>query len=302
MKQDPLNCGDYRFELDCEKNRTVISLNSKKFYLLEIDYHEFLIRAVDPGLEHQTRNCTSPPDYFNTSVPSTSTFDRALTAEYHYLKSTSGTAVTVKHHDRNIPIIYVNCLAPVNSSRYVETTFCGTPFSNSSQSHSYVIIGQNMSISDLAENCSVEMVAWASSHGLSGDNTSLSDIHAALTYGFELSWKPTFLCRECEDYCFAEGDGFICHRCKDSSGMNIYVPCSVHPFFVLTRLYGRIVMILIPPFRFLCGFIFLIALIVYKLRRRHLSMYQSIEDFLQMQSNLLPIKYSYSEIRKGKTR
>lgn len=27
-------------------------------------------------------------------------------------------------------------------------------------------------------------------------------------------------------------------------------------------------------------------------------MYQSIEDFLQVQSNLLPIKYSYSEIKK----
>ncbi|XP_016445096.2 rust resistance kinase Lr10-like [Nicotiana tabacum] len=157
-----------------------------------------------------------------------------------------------------------------------------------------------MSVSDLAENCSVEMVAWASARGLSGDNTSLSNIQAALAYGFEFSWKRTFLCRECEGYCFAEGDGFVCHRCKDNSGMNLHIPCSVHHFFVLiyTRLYGGIVIILIPPFRFLCGFIFLIALVVYKLRRRHLSEYQAIEDFLQIQGTLVPIKYSYSEIKK----
>ncbi|XP_060203826.1 rust resistance kinase Lr10-like [Lycium barbarum] len=51
-------------------------------------------------------------------------------------------------------------------------------------------------------------------------------------------------------------------------------------------------------FRFFCGFIFLIVLILYKWRRQHFSMYQSIEDFLQIQSNLLTIKYSYSEIKK----
>ncbi|XP_019244406.1 PREDICTED: rust resistance kinase Lr10-like [Nicotiana attenuata] len=54
----------------------------------------------------------------------------------------------------------------------------------------------------------------------------------------------------------------------------------------------------ILSFRFLCGFFFLIALVVYKLRRRHLSEYQAIEDFLQIQGTLVPIKYSYSEIKK----
>lgn len=45
-----------------------------------------------------------------------------------------------------------------------------TPFSNSLQSHSYIAIGRDMLISDLAENCSVEMMALASlSQGLSRD-------------------------------------------------------------------------------------------------------------------------------------
>lgn len=286
LKADPGNCGDSRYELDCQNKRTVISLNSRKYNVLEINYDTFLIRVIDPGLEHQSRNCTSFPNYFTTTYPDTSTF---------------GYGVSI------IPVIYVNCLATVNSSRYVETTFCRSQnqtsaTSNSSRSHSYVAIGQDMSISDLAESCSVEKVAWASARGLSGDNSSLSSIKGALSYGFELSWKRTFLCRECEasqGSCFAEGDGFTCsHRCYDDTGFDLPLPCSIHYYGVLTILYGGIVIVSILSFRLLFGLVFLTALIVYKWRRRHLSMYQSIEDFLQIQSNLLPIKYSYSEIKK----
>lgn len=212
LKADPQNCGDSRFQLDCQNNCTVISLESRKYNVLEINYDQFLIRAIDPGLVNQNTNCTSFPNYFTTNVPSTSPFD---------------------YFDPNIPIIYVNCLATADSLRYVKTTFCGsqnkTSFFNSSQSHSYVAIGEDMSITDLAENCSMEIVAWASARGLSGDNTTLSSIQDALSYGFELSWKRTFLCRECEasqGNCFAEGDGYSCdHRCYDDTGMNLPLPC-----------------------------------------------------------------------------
>ena len=43
-----------------------------------------------------------------------------------------------------------------------------------------------------------------------------------------------------------------------------------------------------------CVFIFLI----YKWRRRHLSVYDTVEQFLQSYNNLMPIRYSYSDIRK----
>lgn len=160
-----------------------------------------------------------------------------------------------------------------------------------------------MSILDLAEGCRVERVGWVSARGISGANTSLSSIKGALSYGFELSWKRTFLCRDCDaredNTCFADGDGYTCkHRCYDDTGFDLPLPCSIHYYGVLTILYGGIVIVSILLLRFLFGLVFLTALIVYKLRRRHLSMYQSIEDFLQTQSNLLPIKYSYSEIRK----
>ncbi|KAF4377996.1 hypothetical protein G4B88_004603, partial [Cannabis sativa] len=46
------------------------------------------------------------------------------------------------------------------------------------------------------------------------------------------------------------------------------------------------------------GISFVIGLVIYKWRRRHLSIYHSIEEFLQSQNNLVPIKYAYLDIKK----
>ena len=41
-----------------------------------------------------------------------------------------------------------------------------------------------------------------------------------------------------------------------------------------------------------------VALLIYKWRKRHLSTNDAIEEFLQSQNNFMPIRYSYSEIKK----
>jgi len=41
-----------------------------------------------------------------------------------------------------------------------------------------------------------------------------------------------------------------------------------------------------------------IVFLIYKWRRRHLSSYDAVEEFLQSHNNLMPIRYSYSEIKK----
>ncbi|PON38725.1 Tyrosine-protein kinase, partial [Parasponia andersonii] len=50
--------------------------------------------------------------------------------------------------------------------------------------------------------------------------------------------------------------------------------------------------------RTIIGLSFVIALIIYKWRRRHLSLYDGIEEFLQSHNNLMPIRYGYSEIKR----
>ncbi|RVW72296.1 Rust resistance kinase Lr10 [Vitis vinifera] len=46
------------------------------------------------------------------------------------------------------------------------------------------------------------------------------------------------------------------------------------------------------------GMLCLFAYLIYKFHRRHLSLDDSIEEFLRSQKNLQPIKYSYSDIKK----
>ena len=55
----------------------------------------------------------------------------------------------------------------------------------------------------------------------------------------------------------------------------------------------------IPYFivRYFGGMILFIVLLVYKWRRRHLSLYENIENYLEKNS-LIPIRYSYKEIKK----
>jgi hypothetical protein len=46
------------------------------------------------------------------------------------------------------------------------------------------------------------------------------------------------------------------------------------------------------------GTLCVVAFLIYKWRRRHLSMYDIVEEFLQSHNNLMPIRCSYFEIRK----
>ncbi|KAI9081732.1 hypothetical protein K1719_036280 [Acacia pycnantha] len=63
----------------------------------------------------------------------------------------------------------------------------------------------------------------------------------------------------------------------------------------LGRVIGRFVLPYIAM-RFLLGVIFLSILLIYTWRRRHLSIYEDIEDFIRLH-DLIPIKYLYKELK-----
>ncbi|KAF8035422.1 hypothetical protein BT93_C1450 [Corymbia citriodora subsp. variegata] len=50
--------------------------------------------------------------------------------------------------------------------------------------------------------------------------------------------------------------------------------------------------------KFIMGAPFVMIFLIYKYRRRHLAMDKNIEEFLQAHNNFLPIRYSYSNIKK----
>ncbi|RZC85748.1 hypothetical protein C5167_026417 [Papaver somniferum] len=62
------NCGDPSWELLCENDRTIVTVFSKRFYVLDIDSKANRIQLIDPGLEKD--NCSSMPQHSLPASPS----------------------------------------------------------------------------------------------------------------------------------------------------------------------------------------------------------------------------------------
>ncbi|XP_054820951.1 LEAF RUST 10 DISEASE-RESISTANCE LOCUS RECEPTOR-LIKE PROTEIN KINASE-like 2.7 [Prosopis cineraria] len=74
---------------------------------------------------------------------------------------------------------------------------------------------------------------------------------------------------------------------------------STHVAFDLGKITGRYVLpfTILIILRFLVGIFFLSILLIYTCRRRHLSGYENIEDFIRLHHNLHPLRYSYKDLK-----
>ncbi|CAA3008024.1 rust resistance kinase Lr10-like [Olea europaea subsp. europaea] len=73
---------------------------------------------------------------------------------------------------------------------------------------------------------------------------------------------------------------------------------SLHVRFAILQIYLFNLHLINLAMKILIGIPFVFGLLVYKLRTRHLSTFNAIENFLRSQNNLIPISYSYSDIKK----
>uniref|UniRef100_A0A0R0GHX5 Protein kinase domain-containing protein n=1 Tax=Glycine max TaxID=3847 RepID=A0A0R0GHX5_SOYBN len=290
LKGDPEVCGVNRYWLACENNVTVLYLYSGKYHVQAINYNNFTIRVVDPGV--QQPYCSSIPRYF--------------------LSPTNFSAIDEGH-------------AVIDNEKYVETDPC---IKWHSKGYIYAIAG-DLIAKDFEVGCEVKLVAPTSWRGLDTNNSSYTQMHRALLYGFELSWINF----ACGDQC-----GYFYSDCAfDASIQKLQCPCrnflggqlfqlqcakgtwsrlltSAEGLFEtingpnpeLEREIGAYDSIFIAfghyilPYlagKFLFGMTFFIVLLIYKWRKRHLSTYENIENYLE-QNNLMPIGYSYKEIKK----
>ncbi|KAL2556216.1 Protein kinase superfamily protein [Forsythia ovata] len=216
-------------------------------------------------------------------------------------------------YDWNTPIIYTSCEVPSKSPLYVDTSFCSKNISL--QKYSYFLVG-DVTVADVEDSCRIDTMVWISRDFPIVDNATFSEIQDGLAYGFVLTWYRVY-CKECEaskGYChysfnFNNNDGIL--------GCNYFSKCSIfHPSTIRLnhwclldilsdlRYYwrehswtlGKILGTILAA-RFFCGILFLFTLLAYKFKRRHLSMYDSIEEFLQSQNNLMPIRYTYRDLK-----
>ncbi|XP_004308549.1 PREDICTED: probable receptor-like protein kinase At1g67000-like [Fragaria vesca subsp. vesca] len=274
LKHDPETCGKAGFTLLCENNITVLDLPSLKYHVQAINYSSQTIRVVDPGF--QENNCSSVP------VNPPTKYDPFLGSSLYNVYYSSMNTVTER-------IYFLKCSERVNMYTYVDTAACtddtGTSSTGSSSSSmsqprtfGYLLV-DDITSGDVVEGCSLEWQTFITIDVNDYNHTDIKRTMNSLAYGFEVLYllEMPFTCG---------GPWSINYKC--------------FPHTVAGYRGGRdyITMGLLFLVKFIVGFPFVIAFLVYIWRRRHLSMYITIEDFLHEDNNFGPIRYSYSEIKR----
>ncbi|XP_073310147.1 rust resistance kinase Lr10-like [Primulina huaijiensis] len=328
LKDDPKYCGhpDRSYELSCENNTTAsLYIDHYKYHVRAINYRNYTIRLADPSIKNND-SCSFPTYspkweklvYFSRSYfyPSPPAYVVSIDI---YWKGELIESGMVR------PVTFLSCSFPPNDPLFIETSQCVSLSSNTSR-HTHIKAG-DMDLNDLSwDMCRIDLVVMTSLPFIAkNDLSALSKIHDSLVYGFELSWSVAFCECNAGESCGFDGINAACtstSRCKKSYrefGYDLYNRIfSRYPLQYQGRCYEghkpryyetlvRTIVILVYctglylVLRILMGLMgvpFLIGLIIYKFRRRHLSMFDLIEGFLQSDNNLMPIRYSYSDINK----
>ncbi|CAH9094555.1 unnamed protein product [Cuscuta epithymum] len=275
LSTDPEHCGDGNHTLFCENNNaTVLYLYSWKFNVRSINYTASTIRVSDVGVREG--DCSSFP---------ISSLSEVLVEKYD-------------PYDLGIlteTMVLVSCPVPLNSSHMFDTS----PFLTRGK-YSY-LASYFRTLSDLKDQCSIEnsvMVPFGS------DYKSYEEVHQGFVSGFDISWDtspysgapPSVYMCELHGW-FALGDDDDSCRKVDHRNVGGII---IEIWKTLKGSYLDIIYMigLLLATKAAIGAPFMIALLIYTWGRRHLSAYDKVEDFLKNHNNLMPIRYSYAEIKK----
>lgn len=178
LNTDHQNCGNKRFELSCEANSTtaVLYLSSGKYYVKSINYNNFTIRVVNAGVLKNN-------NYYPDPVYSLTT-DNFTRADSYYAISSQYISM------EPVPVIFVTCASPMNSTLFIETAPCLTY----SSKYSYFMVGSVTSF-DLGRSCEITQILLT----LPSSNKNMMSCEGIcdeIVHGFELSWF-TFGCGKC---------------------------------------------------------------------------------------------------------
>ncbi|KAL3714393.1 hypothetical protein ACJRO7_006337 [Eucalyptus globulus] len=298
LKSHQRGCGISKFELACEDNRTILNFLNGQYYVQFINYTGRQIRLVDNGLQRD--NCLSLPHH------SLSLYD------FHRVSTLDNPYSSLSY--KNISVI-VNCSKPVSSPFYIATDpFIEGSYSTNTSSNWNLYALVNPNVSDVRDFCTISSWTWASQDfgGGQAHNSSLNykQIHNIMADGFVLnyhifSWKKT-------SFYYYDIYNYL-HLYRYFFSKRLYVSyCGGGQFCASTYYYGGVLddiafwttwdlLVLLIVFcvvKFIIGMPFVAIFLIYKYRRRHIAMDKNIEEFLQAHNNFLPIRYSYSNIKK----
>ncbi|RVW22863.1 Rust resistance kinase Lr10 [Vitis vinifera] len=185
LKGDPSGCGDPDYELVCENNRTMVNLEHGKYYVADINYDNYTIRVVDPGVEKG--NCFSAPLY-------------SLTRE---IFRSDKRAYFLNPHEATNTTVLMNCEQPISDGNYIPITPCNRSnvTSSSSQAYVYALVGggDSLLVNDIKYSCTISRTIIT--QFLKPGNLSMSDLQEILLQGLDIS----FLLFRCKSECHMKG-------------------------------------------------------------------------------------------------
>ncbi|KAG5226456.1 receptor protein [Salix suchowensis] len=308
LDTDPQNCGNYNYNLICENNNSaVLYLYSGKYYVQAINYGNYTIRLVDAGVQD---NCCSIPRYSLAR-------DNFSTRDPYRLSNYRWPLLTLSQ-----PMVFMSCKNTVDSPLYVDTAHNGLNYgavnypNSSLMTHSNYVTHGGMTASDLMELCSIEKIFLLPKKNYT--DKYFEEIHNDLAYGFELSWY-NFYCGKCKSGCYLNTttDRRQCFGMHQIFSIRPNITCDLRVFFCVSLndifkflvattnkvskidcVLGIFYTALLHGLIYVCGTPCVFIFLIYKWRRRHLSVYDTVEQFLQSHNNLMPVRYSYSDIKK----
>ncbi|XP_071911995.1 rust resistance kinase Lr10-like [Coffea arabica] len=259
--------------------------------LSSIDYEQQTLRIFDPGV--QKNNCSTLPVY-------PLGYQNPYNNDYNlFLDIAPDTGW----------LVFVSCKNPVKSKYAplsVDTASCNITANQFSKMkapsnyYSYVVVGKNVVASDIEESCTIYKTAPVDLRRLpkvSAGDISFQDIHNLLSNGFEIRWDVFLESR------WSRKKSFLCDVVRKSAKIQSFVyrhvigPSADEGQHLRSLDFGGIVSVVLIAAKHVIGIILLFAFLLYRCRRRHLSRYDTIEDFLQANNSLMPIRYSYKEIK-----
>ncbi|XP_020961950.1 rust resistance kinase Lr10-like isoform X4 [Arachis ipaensis] len=276
------HCGEHRYTLSCENdNQLFLYLKSIKFQVQSINYNNYTIRLVDANVALHSRDHSYLLPYSLASY----NFTHAKDEPYDWFYKQHNDVIILTKQ-----MLYLKCPPyGVKSSATAGATTCMN--GSYSLGSTFYVSDIDKTLQDLAfgDSCHIEwmyLTSWPTE--IKHTYISCTDNHHMLLYGFELSWLKAYCKNDDPGYAMLSDHKVICYK-----------PPLMPKIFLLPLIVGCLVYGTILFFlgKFGLGALFIVIFCICKWRRRHLSIYDSIEDFLRSDNNIMPIRYSYKEIK-----
>ncbi|KAG2709628.1 hypothetical protein I3760_05G248500 [Carya illinoinensis] len=330
LENHPPNCGDPRYTLSCQDNQVVLFLLSVEYYVLAINYNNQTIRVVDSGI--QKDNYSSIPSYYDLLytpynldllytpynfweiresmallkcekrvnspryLNKSSCFGRVYTSNSSSTQPEAGFRYVIYNHTkaRDVEdlcqveqIFWTSWRGPVNLPNDPSSISCAD------LQHLLLYDCGKCGIFEFSE----QRYCCKRHTGILGlpfqVYTALCGLPRTLYRVIRGGVRQTAIGRHIDDFIFKyylkyyDWIGYYWEGWYETGRPEVRV-------FVISIIldFG-----LYQGAKFMLGVPFVLAFLIYKWRRRHLSAFDIIEEFLQNNNNLIPIRYSYSEIR-----